>query len=137
MTDWNEEYRAKVRDFMARNGKRILVDKRYGFDPDDAVSPYGWTDYDAMEHVRSVEIKKYPGEGCHWIIPEGAVLYERTYYMFNGTFHDNTDEIGVNVKGCRCACGKYEDAILRWTGSVGEMLHDILNLPDSQKEVTL
>lgn len=134
--EWNEEYKAKVRQFIADKGMKIEIDNRYALNEDDDVSTYGWSDYTAAKHVFPAE-GKYPGGGCHWIVPEGAKLYERTYSMFTDTFHDNEDEVGVNVRGCRCACGKYEDVILRWTGSMSDMLHSILGQPNLRAEVEL
>lgn len=128
MPDWTDEYRAKVREFMAKNGQKVEVQpKRYGWQGDDETSTYGWTDYEAQEHIR---------KGCHWIVPGGATLYERTYSQFDGTDVDNLQEVGVNVRGCECACGKYQKVILRWTGSVTTMLHSILGIP-SRVEVEL
>lgn len=121
MPDWAEEYRAKVREFMAKNGRKIDIrPKRFDWEDDDEVSTYGWTDFEADEHIRA---------GCRWIIPEGAVLYERTYSQFEDTDVDNINEVGVNIRGCECACGQYQNAVLRWTGSVTQMLHSILGIP--------
>lgn len=129
MTDWNDEYKAKVREFIAKNGSRVnVVGRYYDWEDDDEVSTYGWTDWEANKHV----IKN-----CYWIVPEGAILYERSYSQFTDTFHDNENEVGVNVRGCFCACGKYENVILRWTGSLTEMLHFILGMPDIRNEVIL
>lgn len=134
---WTEEYRAAVRKFIAEKGSKVQVaEKRYDWQEDDEVSTYGWSDYEAYKHTRSAE-GKYPGDGCHWIVPEGARLYERSYSQFTDTFHSNEDEVGVNVKGCRCACGKYEDVILRWTGSLTDILHSILGMPNLRPEIEL
>lgn len=140
--DWSVEYKAKVREFIAKKGAKIEVDNRYSFGDDDDVSTYGWHDYAAGQHCfpeswREKYPERFPDPPCHWIVPEGAKLYERSYSMFTDTFHSNQDEIGVNVKGCRCACGKYEDVILRWTGTLAEMLHDILGMPNLRAEVEL
>lgn len=136
MTDWNDEYKARVRTFVEQHGKPVeFTEKRYDWQDDDQVSVYGWTDYDALKHCKPKE--GWRGGGCHWIVPEGATMYERTYSQFEGTFTDNNDEAGVNVKGCHCACGKYTDMTLRWVGSVTDMLHSILQLPNARLEITL
>jgi len=135
-TDWTDEYRAKVRAFMAEHGTKVEVRPReYDWQDDDEVSTYGWGDHAAYTHIHPSG--KDPEPGCRWIVPPGARLYERSYSQFNGTFADNADEVGVNVRGCRCACGRYEDVILRWTGSVADMLHAILGMPDLRAEVEL
>lgn len=136
MTDWTVEYKARVRQFIAEKGSKIDPDRRYDWEADDEVSTYGWVDYVAVEHTRAAT-GSHPGEGCRWIVPEGARLYERTYSQFAGTFNDNENEVGVNVRGCRCACGRYDDVILRWTGSLADMLHAILGMPDLHAEVIL
>lgn len=120
---WTDEYRAKVREFIEAKGKKVQVEeKRYEWQLDDEANVYGWTDYQAQEHIRS---------GCRWIVPEGALMYERTYSQFQDTFTENSEDHGVNVRGARCACGEYTDVILRWDGSVTDMLHTILGLPTS------
>ena len=135
MTEWNDEYKSKVRDFMARKGRPVLFARTdYQGNPEPDV--YGWVDHDADAHCRAVD-EKYPGlgEGCTWVVPEGAVLTEETYDQFQDTFSDNAQEVGSNASGCRCACGKYSDVTLRWTGSVTEMLHDILGIDGKLKVI--
>jgi len=120
---WTDEYRAKVREFIEGKGRKVQVEeKRFEWERDDEANVYGWVDYEAQDHIR---------EGCRWIVPEGAVMYERTYSQFQDTFTENSEDHGVNVRGARCACGKYTDVILRWDGSVTDMLHTILGLPTS------
>lgn len=135
MSDWTDDYKRLMREFMERRGAKIEVSDRYDWEDADAVSTYGWHDYQAGQHVRPAE-GQYPGDGCHWIVPEGAVLYERTYSMFTDTFHDNQDEVGINVKGCHCACGKYADVILRFDGSLADVMRELTGAPKSA-EVTL
>ena len=136
MTDWTDEYKAAMRSFMEKHGMKVVVEERfYDWAEDDDVSPYGWGDHEAYSHVRPAE-GKYPGEGCHWIVPEGAKLYERTYSQFAGTFVDNENEVGINVAGCRCACGKYTDVILRYTGTLAEVMREITGAP-ARTEVVL
>ena len=130
MTDWTVEYKAKVRSFIATKGVPVEFDKRYAWQEDDEVSIYGWQDFDAASHCREY------GDGCHWIVPEGAELSERTYRQFEDTDAGNRQEMGVNVKGCRCACGRYTDVTLRWIGSVAEMLREVLG-PPTTPTVTL
>ncbi len=128
MSEWSDEYKTKVRDFMARKGRPVLFSET-SWDGTPEPSPYGWVDHDADLHCRQPS-DKYPdlGDGCSWIVPEGAVLTEETYSQFTDTVSSNDNEVGSNASGCRCACGKYTDITLRWTGSVTEMLHDILGI---------
>jgi hypothetical protein len=135
MSDWTDEYKARMRAFMETHGKKVDIARRYDDDEEDATSVYGWGDSDALRHVRSAE-GKYPGGGCHWVVPEGAVLYERTYSQFLDTMQDNEDQVGINVKGCRCACGRYQDVILRYTGTLAEVMREITGAP-ARAEVEL
>lgn len=135
MTDWSDEYRARVRDFMARHGNPVQFRPRqYDWEADDEVSTYGWHDLEAMDHAGGTVRRRGT---CHWVVPEGARLSERSYTMFAGTFVDADHEMGVNVTGARCACGRYPNVTLRWVGSVAEMLHDLLGLPNQVIEVEL
>lgn len=131
-----KEYKEKLRDFMARKGSAVKFDKRWDFQDDDEVSPYGWTDFEAEYHILGQGYRKDTGGPCKWVVPEGAELYERTYSMFDNTFTDNKPEAGINVTGCHCECGKYSDVTLRFVGSLTEVLHDILGIP-TQTRLTL
>lgn len=129
---WTEEYKAAMRDFLARMGKPVLLDN--GFDGDiDEACLYGWTDRIAREHVHPYASDQ---PGCAWVVPPGAVLYERSYTQFLDTLHGVTDEVGVNVSGCRCRCGAYSDVILRYSGSLAQVMQEITDAP-SRPEVTL
>jgi len=128
MTDWTEEYKARMRAFMEKKGKKVRTDKRYDWQEDDDVSTYGWQDHEAVRHTVPAD-DEYGGDGCHWVVPEGAVLYERTYSQFTDTFHDDENEVGINVKGCRCACGRYDAVILRYTGTLAEVMQEITGAP--------
>ena len=135
---WKDEYRVLIRDFMARRGQPMDVnrDASYSF---DRVSTYGWNhrDWRINEHVMEFSEKWNRGDGCAWIVPEGAILEEHTYSMFAGTFTGANEEHGCEVYPVHCRCGKYTDITLRWTGTVTEMLHDILGIDGIQKGITL
>lgn len=128
MTDWTYEYKIRMRAFMETHGKKVRTDKRYDWQEDDDVSTYGWQDHEAVRHTVPAD-GEYGGDGCHWIVPKGAVLYERTYSQFTDTMSDNDDEVGINVKGCRCACGRYDEVILRYTGTLAEVMQEITGAP--------
>lgn len=131
---WTDDYKALMRDFMARKGKAVdLSPKKYDWEEDDEADFYGWTDWNADQHIRPYDKDTEP---CGWVVPEGAVLYERTYAQFTDTFHSAEQEVGINVKGCHCRCGKYTDVILRYTGSLGEVMREITGTP-TRAEVTL
>ena len=136
---WKDEYRELVRDFMARKGTPMDVNRDAEWEC-DRVSVYGWghQDWNIHYHFAEYDAKKQPrGESCRWIVPEGATLEEHTYSMFAGTFTENTDEHGCEVYPVHCVCGRYEDITLRWTGSLTEMLHDILGVDGIQKGIVL
>lgn len=123
MTEWTAEYKKKMRAFMASKGQKVDVqEKRWEWEQDDEANVYGWVDYDAQAHVKE-------DPGCSWIVPAGAKLYERTYSQFTDTFHDNDDEVGINIRGCHCACGKYTDVILRYRGSLAEVVRELTGTP--------
>jgi hypothetical protein len=127
------EYKLKLREFMSKHGAPVqFQEKRYEWQDDDDVSTYGWHDWDKVWHTHERGSHRL-AEGCHWIVPEGAELIERTYSQFNGTFTDNNQEVGINVSGCHCACGKYTDVTLRYVGTLTEVLHSLLGLPDTAR----
>ena len=134
MTDisWDDRYKSLVRTFIAQHGDSVCFEEPQ-YNGDDCVSFYGWRDYSTFEHVN--KLGKTPA--CKWVVPEGAELSEVTYSQFAGTFTDADQEVGVNVSGAHCACGKYTDITLRWTGTVTDMLHSILGLPDARLSITL
>ncbi|QBI98809.1 hypothetical protein SEA_BOBBY_179 [Mycobacterium phage Bobby] len=111
------ELKAAMRKLIADKGRKME-------DPDDP-SIYGWTDYNAWDHTREGK--------CRWIVPEGAIVNEETLAMFEGTFTDCKDEVGLNVAGCRCACGKYEDATLRVVTSLGEAIRALLGYDPAER----
>lgn len=128
---WSVEYKRLVREFIATHGDKVrFEDRGWG----QAVSTYGWSDWDARKHTHPHHQDE---PACSWIVPEGTILTEETYSQFAGTFTENDQEVGVNVEGCSCKCGKYTDVTLRWTGTVTEMLHSILGLPDARMEIKL
>jgi hypothetical protein len=125
--EWEAEYKAKLRKFMEDKGAKVEINEDAEYEWDE-VSPYGWSDYDAVDHTRPAQ-GRWPGDGCHWVVPEGATLTERTYSMFDGTFTDNKDEVGINVHPAHCACGKYTDVTLRYVGSLGDVIRELTGVP--------
>ena len=112
---WEEEYKAKLRDFMARKGLPAEINR----DPkaySGRVSVYGWTSMD-YQHIY--------GDKCSWVVPEGARLEEHSYWMFEGTFTGNAEEVGIEVYPVHCACGEKTDVTLRYVGSLGDVIRDI------------
>lgn len=132
---WEKEYRDKVREFMAKNGEPMdLQEPRFGDGPPEP-DFYGWIDYEAKWHILGGYRQKETG--CSWVVPEGSVLTESSFYQFSDTFHDPDYVHCVQVAGAHCACGQLKDMTLGWTGTVAEMLHSILDIPDAQLEVVL
>jgi hypothetical protein len=115
---WEEEYKAKLRDFMARKGTPAKINRDAESDW-NRVSVYGWisTDY---RHIYD--------DQCSWVVPEGARLEEHTYSQFTDTFHDNADEVGIEAYPVHCACGQKQDVTLRYTGSLGDVIQDIIGI---------
>lgn len=106
------EVRDRLRTFMQQAGQPIQ------FNTDGNVSIYGWLNWEADEHIRETN--------CTWHIKPGATLTEHTYSQFTDTFHDNTNEIGVNAYPAYCTCLEYTNQHLRWTGTLGTVLTHIL-----------
>lgn len=137
---WEDRYREKLRELIQQKGRPVQIDwheyeryKAWGHadDPDDYVSTYGWTDFDALSHVAS------GGGTCEWVVPPGSVVREKTYSQFTDTFSDNENEVGVNVGGCHCVCGRYKDVYLRWDGSVGDAINLVMGVPDAGRSIQL
>lgn len=136
----------KLREHVAKNGRPVKFEdftdwekKHPEWAPDrrEKVNVYGWQDFDATYHCLTGP-KKYKSlyGGCHWIVPEGAKLYEITYSQFAGTFTGNNEEVGINVEGCHCACGKYTDVTLRIDEPFSDILAMLLGVP-KYREYTL
>lgn len=124
---WDEEYKAKLRDFMARKGTPAEVNREseWGW---DRVSVYGWISQD-YRHIHDAK--------CSWVVPEGARLEEHTYSQFGDTVNGNDDEVGVEVFPVHCACGQKQNVTLRYVGSLQEVLHDVLGLSPGNPGIDL
>jgi hypothetical protein len=115
---WEEEYKAKLRDFMARKGTPAEVDRDAKWDS-GRVSYYGWIS-DGYRHIYDAK--------CSWVVPEGARLEEHTYSQFTDTFHSAEYEVGIEVYPVHCACGEKTDVTLRYKGSLGDVIRDIVGV---------
>lgn len=120
----NDEIKAGMRRFLAEKGRKV----KFRDEEWDDVSAYGWSDFDAVDHIIVA--------GCSWVIPEGTVVEEHTYSMFDNTFTGNKDEVGLNASGCHCACNKYKNVTLRVTSSLGEAIRSIFGI-DSHAQLEL
>lgn len=139
------EFRAGIRRFLAEHGKPVLYrdysnerldpreDKSFQEDghllrwmTDYDVSPYGWGDYDARDHCEPVSKYNEKG-GCRWVIEEGTQVTEVSLSKFNDTFSPNSQDEGLHVFPAHCACGKYTDVVLRWEGSIGDILKTLFD----------
>lgn len=109
--DWTDEYKRRVREYVAENGRPV----------DQNRSIYGWCDWTAQQHTYT--------DACTWVILPGAQMEEQTYYQFEGTFVDGSYAIGINVTPAHCTCGKYTDVTLRYEGSLQDILAGILKIP--------
>lgn len=93
--------------------------------PDSGANFYGWSDWEIDDHTRTG-----PG-GCRWTLADGAIITEQTYRQFTDTFHDAENEIGINAAPANCACGRYTNRHLRYTGTLGAVLVTILKDEDT------
>jgi len=127
MGDWQEGYKQAVAEFLVKNGTFVRRDAYYEWldyeqqnetnDYDDWHTLYGWEDY----HSKNV---------CLGVVNvDLSSIRERTLSIFDGTFTDNKMEVGVEVLAT-CDCGKFENKWLRWTGSLGDILPQLLKLTD-------
>lgn len=130
--DWRIGYRRAVGNFLTEKG--VFVDERYyprndwlldepdPGDYDEHGAMYGWEDYG--HHLGSTYMTP-PTPPCRAVEIDPTTIRERSLSQFVDTFTDNREEVGVEVRAT-CACGKYENKWLRWTGSVGEILPALL-----------
>lgn len=117
---WQERYNTAIREFLTENAEFIDPNRfsqhRLPDEPEDArASTFGWRTHD----------RQHGGEGggeCGLVIPAGATVTERTYSVFEGTFVDNEDEVGLNVHPVSCNCGTVTDGYARWVGSMAELV---------------
>jgi hypothetical protein len=116
---WEEEYKAKLRDFMARKGTPAEINRDTKYES-ERTSYYGWISMD-YRHL-------YEGKGCKWVVPEGVRLEEHTYWQFQDTFNGNAEEVGIEVYPVHCACGEKTDVTLRYVGSLGDVIQDIAGI---------
>lgn len=111
-------WRARARWSRLASAKRLLTPTL----PACGVSPYGWTDFKANQHLKN----------CSWVLPPEVAIEEVTYSEFYDTYSENSENIGINAVGVgesiRCACGKYSNVTLRYEASLGEVLTGILGL---------
>lgn len=129
VSEMPEEYKAALRDLMKRKGRPVqFMEKRYDWEDDDQVTPYGWTDWTTLDHVEN---------DCEWVVEPGVKLVERSYSQFTDTFHSNEDEIGINVSPVSCRCGRYTDQTLRYVGSLGDILQELFGPPAYRNEIEL
>lgn len=117
--DWVDGYRKAVSELMKERGDFVRLEayERHKSwtkdgDYDEFNTTYGWRDWDHAKKCSIVE----------WDL---ASLRERTLSQFQGTFADNSEEVGMEMKGT-CACGKYVDKWVRYTGTLGEALEVLL-----------
>lgn len=124
---YTKELRNKIRAYVAENGR-----------PFDKIGlPYGWSHYAAERHIYGQHYQNEEGEGCEWVVPEGVTLTEETYSMFAGTEASNDQEVGINVTGAHCKCGKFTDVTLRCSSPLSEILAFVLGVPEAVTEIKL
>jgi hypothetical protein len=139
MTKVDEEIKAAMRQFIAERGQKVeFKDPWYEGDTKEHVGIYGWVDFKAEEHIHPHACRQVDSlvRECGWVVPEGTLVKETTYTQFEGTFADNSEEIGINAYGCHCKCGKYQDVVLRVTSSLGDAIQALLGYdPTTQMQL--
>ena len=124
---FSDELKQAIRTFIVKKGRPVKFLGEADNFGRPRVSFYGWPDYDAKRHVDP----RY--DGCTWEVPEGSFLYEESYDSFQGTLYEgDTSTDGINVSGCRCACGKYPAVTLRWTGTLAELINHLAPRDESK-----
>lgn len=104
------DFKVALHRFIARRGIPVdVIDDDYR-----RVSPYSWMHVAAWAHSQD--------DKCSWTVPETAEIIERSYSVFVDTYQDNENEVGLEVDGASCACGKYTDMSLRWVGGFGKLI---------------
>lgn len=128
MTDeWVDGYRKAISRLLLERGHFVNLnaypeeydDSWWSPEPgdyNDGNVVYGWHDWDWKRHVE---------DGCRIVSWTYDSLREKSLSLFDNTFTDNKDEIGIEMKAT-CACGDYADRYVRWTGTLGEALQVIL-----------
>lgn len=127
-------------DDEIKAGMRRLVLER-GYKVRENRDIFRWMDHDAAYHIlgQGPVVRKGKNYGrkqqkpCHWILPDNAVVDEVTYFEFDGTFTDSKPNIGLNVEGCRCACGKYKDVTLRVEMRLSEAIQTIIGYDPAKR----
>lgn len=122
--DWRRGFHAAMRQFMERYGTAVQINPDAEYEWDE-VSVYGWHHSDAQEHVHP-----YKAEGCAWRMDPDAVIQTRAYSQFTDTFHDNENEVGMNMGPASCACGAYTGITLRYVGTMGDIMPTLLGIDE-------
>jgi hypothetical protein len=108
---WKDEYKAAAGRFVLKHGTpRAMKDDHY--------LVYGWMADDWREfheHLRMHTANE---------ITTGEFT-DVEWSEFENTFTDNSEHHGVEIT-VTCACGKYTDRVVRYEGSLGEILQGIL-----------
>lgn len=108
---WKDEYKAAAGRFVLRHGTPRAME-------DDHYLVYGWMADDWREMRQHLESHD-PAS-----ITMGA-FRDVEWSQFENTFTDNNEHHGVEIT-VTCACGKYTDRVVRYEGTLGEILQGIL-----------
>lgn len=96
------EYDRALARAAAKNGRIVSTDASF----------YGWSDWDAYEHMKN----------CAVVVPATAKAVETTWEEFEDTYYEgDTTHTGVVVKGVSCRCGQYTDRNVQWEATVREV----------------
>lgn len=127
--DWRTGYRQAVVSFLRKNGTFVLLEAyQDGWtdepsdDYDQHRTTYSWADHG---HRMGERWSSPPIEGCAVVSVDLDSMREQSLSQFTDTFHSNEMKAGVEVRAT-CACGMYSNKWLRWEGTLGEILPELL-----------
>jgi hypothetical protein len=113
---WKQEYLAAAGRFVSKHGTpRDMRDEMY--------LVYGWMADDWRE-VREHLGSHAPGEVTT------SAFKDVEWSEFENTFTDNSEHHGVEIT-VTCACGEITDRVIRYEGTLGEILLGILTEDES------
>lgn len=89
---------------------------------------YGWVDYTALEHVMGdIDTLPLAQQECSYKIADDQItITENAISQFDGTFTDAKSKVGVEMSPVSCSCGEYPSMVIRYEGTLGDLLHQIL-----------
>lgn len=85
---------------------------------------WGWHDYE--NDIGGYYNHHQPG--CRWIDSENSRIVEKTYYEFDGTDNDASQETLLVLTDVDCYCGHVTGRRVGVQGTTGSLLQEILGI---------